>query len=198
MTMGQKIYELRKSKNWSQEYVADKIGVSRQAVSRWELDESIPDVEKLSVLSNLFSISIDNLINPQSETTKNNAFVNSDLQKNINKKMRISIICILIGVIVVGGICTLSAIVPSKLKVEQVINREDIILLDPNASDTEFLETDTVTWYMETKGLIPFLNTYYLHWLFIAGCILIIYGVTSVLLVKFKNKRMKKKLVSKE
>lgn len=198
MTTGQKIYELRKAKNWSQEYVADKIGVSRQAVSRWELDESVPDIENLSAISSLFSISLDNLINPQSENAKNSGFVNNDLQKRIKQKMKISIICILIGVIVVGGICTLSAIVPSKLKVEQVINREDIILIDPNDSNTEFPETDTVTWYMETKGLVPFLNTYYLHWLFIAGCILIVYGVTSVLLVKFKNKRMKKKLVSKE
>ena len=195
MTTGQKIYELRKAKNWSQEYVADKIGVSRQAVSRWELDESVPDIENLSAISSLFSISIDNLINPQSENARNNDFVNNNSQKNIKKKMRISIVCILVGVFIVGGICVLSAIIPSKLEVEQVVNREDIMFVEPNASNNEFPETDTVTWYIETKGLVPFLNTYYLHWLFIAGCILIVYGVASVLLVKFKNKRMKKKLV---
>lgn len=188
MTTGQKIYELRKAKNWSQEYVADKIGVSRQAVSRWELDESVPDIENLSAISSLFSISIDNLINPQSENARNNDFVNNNSQKNIKKKMRISIVCILVGVFIVGSICILSSVIPSRLEVEQVINREDIILLDPNASNNEFPETDTVTWYIETKGLVPFLNTYYLHWLFIAGCILIVYGVASVLLVKFKNK----------
>ena len=188
MTTGQKIYELRKSKNWSQEYVADKIGVSRQAVSRWELDESVPDIENLSAISSLFSISIDKLINPQSENGKNSSFVNDDVQKTIKKKMKMSIICIIIGAFIVGSICILSSVIPSKLEVEQVVNREDIILLDPNASNNEFPETETVTWHMETRGLVPFLNTYYLHWLFIAGGILIIYGIISVLLVKLKNK----------
>lgn len=54
MSMGEKLYELRKSKNMSQIDVANKIGVSRQSISKWELGESVPEIDKLVLLSDLF------------------------------------------------------------------------------------------------------------------------------------------------
>ena len=55
MTMGEKIQLLRKKQNWSQETLAEKLSVSRQAVSLWERDESQPELDKLLKLAKIFS-----------------------------------------------------------------------------------------------------------------------------------------------
>ena len=47
MTLGQRIQELRKQNNLSQEALGEKLGVSRQAISRWEMDGAVPEVDKL-------------------------------------------------------------------------------------------------------------------------------------------------------
>ena len=51
MTMADRIQALRKAKGISQEELADKIGVSRQAISKWESEQSSPDLEKIILLS---------------------------------------------------------------------------------------------------------------------------------------------------
>lgn len=160
MTIGKKLYELRKSKNWSQEYVADKIGVSRQAVSRWELDESMPDIENLSVLSSLFSVTIDELVNEKTVIIESQKAQDETYGRRERKKKKISqFICIITGVIIVGVLLTLSTIIPSRLKTEMVVHRDDIVLINPNGDINSIPEEDIVTSYIETKGLIPFLNT---------------------------------------
>lgn len=62
MKFQDKVQILRKEKGMSQEKLAEKIGVSRQAVAKWEVGQSYPDVDKLIILSDLFRISIDKLI----------------------------------------------------------------------------------------------------------------------------------------
>lgn len=62
MTTGEKIAMLRKRKNITQEQLAEILGVSRQSVSRWEMDQAFPETEKLIRLSGLFSCSIDFLL----------------------------------------------------------------------------------------------------------------------------------------
>jgi transcriptional regulator with XRE-family HTH domain len=57
-----RLFELRKKKNLSQEELADKIGVSRQAVSKWERAESSPDTDNLIELARLYEISLDELL----------------------------------------------------------------------------------------------------------------------------------------
>lgn len=66
MTLGQRLYELRKAKNLSQEQVADILGVTRQTVSKWETDQSTPDFDKILPLCQLFDISTDELISGKS------------------------------------------------------------------------------------------------------------------------------------
>ena len=56
------IYELRTKKGLSQEELAEKIFVTRQAVSRWETGETIPNTETLKLLSRLFDVSINTLL----------------------------------------------------------------------------------------------------------------------------------------
>ena len=56
------IYELRTKKGLSQEELAEKVFVTRQAVSRWETGETIPNIDTLKLLSKLFDVSINTLL----------------------------------------------------------------------------------------------------------------------------------------
>lgn len=62
MEFNSKLYELRKKKGLSQEELANKLNVSRQTISKWELGDSTPDMEKLIAISDLFEISLDQLV----------------------------------------------------------------------------------------------------------------------------------------
>ena len=61
--IGSRILEYRKKMNMSQEEFANKIGVSRQAVSKWELDKAYPDLDKLVDICGMFGLSLDELVN---------------------------------------------------------------------------------------------------------------------------------------
>ena len=62
MTLGEKILALRKARGWSQEDLAGRIGVTRQALSRWESDAAIPDTVNVVQLADLFGVSTDYLL----------------------------------------------------------------------------------------------------------------------------------------
>ena len=62
MSLGENLLNLRKKAGLSQEGVADKLGVSRQTVSKWETDQTIPDLIKAKLLSKLYNVSNDYLI----------------------------------------------------------------------------------------------------------------------------------------
>jgi len=62
MTMGEKILNMRKARGWSQEELAEKIGVTRQAVSRWESGSAKPDADKIIAVCDLFGVSADYLL----------------------------------------------------------------------------------------------------------------------------------------
>ena len=73
MNIADRIQYLRKQNGLSQEELADKIGVSRQAVSKWESEQSTPDLDKIIVMSNLFEVTTDYIlkgIEPVSTTSK--------------------------------------------------------------------------------------------------------------------------------
>ena len=62
MNIGNQLYELRKKKNLSQEEVAEKLNVTRQTISKWETDQSMPDLDKIVPLCELYGISADALL----------------------------------------------------------------------------------------------------------------------------------------
>ena len=72
MTLGENIVRLRTQKNWSQGDLADALDISRQSVSKWETDASIPELDKLLKLSELFGVTLDELVRgedaPKAET----------------------------------------------------------------------------------------------------------------------------------
>ena len=61
MELGNKILQLRKKANLSQEQLAEKINVTRQTISKWELNETTPDIKQAKELSKIFKISLDEL-----------------------------------------------------------------------------------------------------------------------------------------
>lgn len=75
MTFAEKLKSLRKNAEISQEKLAEKIGVSRQAITKWETDIGIPDIENIMALSALFNISIDELLSNQKSIKKQEDFL---------------------------------------------------------------------------------------------------------------------------
>ena len=67
MIFADKLIKLRKKNGWSQEELADKMNVSRQAVSKWESAQSVPDLEKILQLGNLFGVTTDYLLKDEIE-----------------------------------------------------------------------------------------------------------------------------------
>ena len=69
MNIGEKIYTLRTAANMSQGDLAEQLNVSRQSVSKWENNNSTPDIEKLVLIADIFGITVDELV--KSEATEN-------------------------------------------------------------------------------------------------------------------------------
>ena len=83
MTLGNRLYEMRKAKGLSQENVADVLGVTRQTVSKWETDQSTPDFDKIIPLCELYGISTEELLTGK-KTNSNST--NSDADYNTDDK----------------------------------------------------------------------------------------------------------------
>ena len=62
MNLGKKIAELRKKNNLSQEELAEKVCVARQTISKWEIGDTTPDINQVKIISKIFNISIDELV----------------------------------------------------------------------------------------------------------------------------------------
>ena len=66
MTLGEKIYRLRTEQGMSQENFGDMLGVSRQSVSKWETDQSVPELDKVVAISEMLGVSTDYLLGTES------------------------------------------------------------------------------------------------------------------------------------
>ena len=64
MNIGYKIQEHREKNRLSQEMLAEKLGVSRQSVSKWELDQALPEIDKIVAMSKFFGVTTDELLMP--------------------------------------------------------------------------------------------------------------------------------------
>jgi len=71
MSLGERLYELRKEKHLSQEQVAEQLNVTRQTISKWETDESKPDFDKIVPICNLYGISTELLLIGDTGNTEN-------------------------------------------------------------------------------------------------------------------------------
>lgn len=100
MNLGEKIYQLRKTANLSQEQFGEILGVSRQSVSKWESNQSQPELQTIVEISKLFNISLDELLKDEYNKNSQNTF------ETITKmKMKFNFGCLLIfiGILVFIG-----------------------------------------------------------------------------------------------
>ena len=70
MNIATQIKNYRKVQNWSQDDLAEKVFVSRQTISNWETEKSYPDLHSLFLLSNLFNVTLDELVKGDLEKMK--------------------------------------------------------------------------------------------------------------------------------
>lgn len=81
MKFNEKIIMLRKNKNLSQEDLGNELGVARQTISKWELGETTPEMDKLIKMSEIFEITLDDLIKDTEPNIDKNNANNTNTQK---------------------------------------------------------------------------------------------------------------------
>lgn len=81
MKFNEKLVDLRKKHNLSQEQVAEKLKVARQTISKWELGETTPEMDKLIMISELYNITLDELMKEENEGQIANDPNNTNSQK---------------------------------------------------------------------------------------------------------------------
>ncbi|WP_418223136.1 helix-turn-helix domain-containing protein [Clostridium isatidis] len=82
MNFSEKLQILRKEKRLSQEGLAEKLNVSRQAVSKWESGQSFPELDKIIILSDIFSVTVDELVKDNIELKRNIEDKKTEEKKN--------------------------------------------------------------------------------------------------------------------
>lgn len=101
MTFGEKIAAIRKSAGLSQEQFGEMFGVSRQSVSKWESDQTLPELATMIKIADLFDVSIDYLLGRQQ---KENSNTKHTFEKTIssNMKFRLGILMTVVGVVLLS------------------------------------------------------------------------------------------------
>ncbi len=118
MTFGERLYELRKNKNISQEELAELLDVSRQSISKWENDKAYPEMTRLLFMSEYFDVSLDYLMRGVEGDERNeeaavsykaknlfmvwNSFVSnlSDKQRKMLMVLYVLLICVFVAIVV--------------------------------------------------------------------------------------------------
>lgn len=109
MKFNEKLLDLRRRKGWSQEELGNKLDVSRQTISKWEIGATTPELENLVMLSEIFDISIDELVdNPrtQADIKEDNTKVEEkELTSKQSKSKKKILWVIIIIIFLLSGIC---------------------------------------------------------------------------------------------
>lgn len=100
MNLGKKIYELRTQKNLSQGELADALDVSRQSVSKWENNNSIPDLVKLIRMSEIYAVSLDELVGKERAASTQHKPEPDQGSTGITTADMVSILIFLFGVLI--------------------------------------------------------------------------------------------------
>lgn len=110
MNIADRIQSLRKAKGMSQEQLADAVGVSRQAVSKWESEQATPDLDKVVIMSDIFEVTTDYILKgiepvaSDDHKTIGDVLDQKVLTENNGRKIKRFIKYILIGLLALVGI----------------------------------------------------------------------------------------------
>lgn len=97
MELGKRIKEYRDLKGWNQDELSEKMFVSRQTISNWENDKTYPDMQSILLLSNLYEVSLDQLVKGDIEKMKK--IVNEEDVKEMNRYSKIMGLGLLVFVV---------------------------------------------------------------------------------------------------
>lgn len=132
MNFSEKLMNLRKSKGMSQEELAVKLNVTRQTISKWELSQTVPDMNKLIEIAKIFEISLDELTNNIETVSSENVYKENTNAKNNNK---ISIIIFIIGIIITSILCGIGLIKQNNAKITNEERKQQALEQSQNAVD---------------------------------------------------------------
>lgn len=101
MALSEKLYTLRRKSGLSQEQLAEQLSVSRQAISKWESGHSVPDSDKLILISNYFKVSLDYLLKEDDEqnAVTEGSNTNHSFQSSNKTKWLLGMICCIAGIV---------------------------------------------------------------------------------------------------
>lgn len=159
MNFSDNLIKLRKGKGWSQEDLAEKLGISRQAISKWEVGTSKPDIDNIIKISKLFEVSIDELVNNEIIRTE---AISINVKRKSKKDVllvwlrRIVIVLAIIYFInVIYKFAMLFTITQAELKYKELDNYHYVIT---KYNDEGIMEKEEA-WYKD--GISKTINTMY-------------------------------------
>lgn len=199
-----KLIEQRRKYGLSQEQLAERMGVSRQAVSRWETENTLPDAYNLKKISTLFHVSIDYLLAEDDcvqEEEKSCVRNEQDIPKapEYQRSMFWSVLLITVGLLGILAFYILSTQIPA------TVMRPEPVLADTVQLETNITIQNAETLYSPQKvySFFPFLNSYHLQGvaavfvcLTVMGVILLLYCLSAqkgILSRVFKSHILQKK-----
>ena len=125
MKLEEKIIKLRKRNAWSQEELAEKLDVTRQTVSKWELGQTTPDADKLTKMATIFNVTANDLLDENTEPAEKESKVN-----NNGRPTKIIIIVIILIFVILGiGAITINKVLNKFEKVSNQIVPNSIVEL---------------------------------------------------------------------
>ncbi|MEM1485363.1 helix-turn-helix transcriptional regulator [Oscillospiraceae bacterium PP1C4] len=210
MTFGEKLQLIRKLKGMSQEQLAAQITVSRQAISKWELNTSLPDTENILQISKLFGVSTDYLLNDEIESDMDIPAVRakeSTMKSEYHNRM---IFAGTIGIMIVGLLLSVGAWltwqIPPPAVIGIIVQIVGITIFEMliSKSNNEVLKMERIKFYSISPWIIlpfpmKFLVDDLLFWLYprpygyflnaimIAFAYLFVCGYTTFLLNRKKQ-----------
>ena len=166
MSFGERLTTLRKSKGLSQEQLAERLNLTRQTISKWELDQSTPDMDYLVALSDYFEVTTDYLIKGEPPTASNRTGSEAPAQSHHFHKR-----CFYLGLVMMG-ICfigILAFVLSSALTPPWTVIKNDRVY----TGLLGFLVGTNTIWFFR---LLPIMS--------ICGCMLTVYGLVNCLKTK--------------
>ena len=161
MDISKRIYELRKKKQVSQEELANNLNVSRQAVSKWESNQTLPDLEKVVLMSEFFGVSTDYILTGKDKSGDYVLSTDQQMNKNWSAK-KLGILVSLVSLICIIILCILGSV-----------------------KGGDYYEYGDKN--IELHGIRGFLATYNLTWLAILLILTVLVGIALILFDKYKR-----------
>lgn len=141
MNLNQQIQKLRKTLHLSQEQLAEQVGVSRQTISKWELGETAPDIKQAEILSQIFNVSLDELVgNDITGFTNKAKNRKQEIIRPWTKRimaLSAAVLCLCSVIVGISSIVSrLEILYPQGLERNVVITKKDAILIGKSSTET--------------------------------------------------------------